>query len=101
MGALIWEPATVEVVSTQRLEAGSSQEMTARSPEPGLPGAGSVSVAALLNRVPSGPNSKTEPRTDVASGSPALALVTATVIVVSWVNAPGGMVRVASPTVMA
>ena len=99
IGALIRSPDTVANMSAQPLELVSRNDTTARWLADGVTGSGKVRVAGMLKRVPSGRKSNTMPFTVVVSGSVAAGFETSTVIVTSWLSAPGGMTSVAPPAV--
>ena len=99
MGALMWPPVTVDATSTHWFAIGSRKDMTARSFAAGVASIGNVSVAGVMNVVPSGPRSKTDPLIVELSGRLEPGLEMVTVMVVSWLSAPGGMVSVAPPAV--
>jgi len=82
-----------------RVGPGRRSTGTARSFAAGVPTIGSVSVAGVLNVVPSGPKSKIDPLTVELLGRLELGAEIVTVIVVSWLSAPGGMTSVAPPAV--
>ena len=83
IGALIRSLSTVAAMSTQRSVCVSRNETTARCPADGAAGSGNVSVAGMLKLVPSGRKSNTMPWMVAASGSVAVGLETATVMVTS------------------